>query len=567
MCEIDFTQGYNLYFGLAARLSTNKIYTVIYSFFYYFAHPLYEDQMMQHACIISNLSLEISIQPIFDQLNFVLFSKQTSALIGRNGLGKSLIFQILHLQHHSYLPYSGQIDWNIQHDYLAQLNRLNVDTIAEALNVENLHTAFQRIENNSACFEDYDLVENAWDLPQKWQTILQNAQLPTDLNFPIRLLSEGQKTKLALCHLFLKQDHYLLLDEPSNHLDVQSRQWLIESISTHPAGVCLISHDRDLLDQVQHIYALTELGLQHVHGNYTDYIQQHQQNMNALTQSIQQQKRDIKQLKQQQHESLMKAQKRQRKGLELRNSNSQAKILLDFKKEQAGQSFGKLRTQQSRQIDESQIKLRDKQIILEKIKPQKFEFQKESSKQGEILRINDLRLPHASGQTIKFSMQAGEKIQLKGANGIGKSTLLKLIEHHQSNEIFLTGKCLYLDQNFSLLNNDLSAIENLVLLNPNIPEVEWRKLLGQLRIRREKALLQLTQLSGGERLKVALLAISHPPECIDLLLLDEPENHLDIKSRELLAQAIYQFQCAVILVSHDHYFVEQCKIHEEYVLS
>ncbi|MFT0695291.1 ATP-binding cassette domain-containing protein [Acinetobacter bereziniae] len=521
---------------------------------------------MQQACIISNLSLAFPTQDMFNQLNLVLYSGQSSALIGRNGLGKSLLFQILHLQQYSNLAYSGQITWHIHHDYLAQLQRLEAETIAQGLEVEYLHRAFQRIEENTANFEDYDLVENAWDLPQKWQQILHNAQLPMDLNYPIQQLSEGQKTKLALCRLFLKQDHYLLLDEPSNHLDIQSRQWLMESILAHPAGVCLISHDRQLLDQVQHIYALTELGLQHIRGNYTDYILQHQQQIDALTQSIQQDKRELKQLKQQQHESLMKAQKRQRKGAQLRDSNSQAKILLDFKKEQAGQSFGKLRTQQLRQMDDSQHDLQDKQSKLEKIKPQRFEFQLHSARQGEILRINDLRLPYASTQKIKFSLRAGEKIQLKGANGIGKSTLLKMIAHHQTQEIFFNGACLYLDQNFSLLNNDLTVIENLAMFNPQIAEVEWRKLLGQLRIRREKALFKLGQLSGGEKLKVALLAISQAANGVDLLLLDEPENHLDIESRILLAQAIEQFKGAVILVSHDAFFVEECGINEAYLL-
>jgi len=365
------------------------------------------------------LSLAFPTQTMFTQLNFVLFSGQTSAVIGRNGLGKSLLFKLLHLQQHSDLAYSGQIAWHIQHDYLAQLQRLNAKTIAEALNIAHLHNAFERIENSSASFEDYDLVENCWDLPQKWQQILSNAQLPLDLNFPIQYLSEGQKTKLALCRLFLKQDHYLLLDEPSNHLDAMARKWLIESIQAHKAGVCIISHDLQLLNQVQHIYALTAQGLQHVSGNYADYVQQHQQQIHALTQSIQQEKREFKQLKQQQHDSLMKAQKRQRKGAQLRDSNSQAKILLDFKKEQAGQSFGKLRAQQIRQADETQSNLQEKQTALEKIKPQRFDFQFQSSKQGEILRIHDLQLPYATTQNIKLSLQAGEKIQLKGANGVG----------------------------------------------------------------------------------------------------------------------------------------------------
>ncbi|MDY6462782.1 ATP-binding cassette domain-containing protein, partial [Acinetobacter faecalis] len=461
---------------------------------------------MKHACIISNLNLTLSNQDIFKQLSFTLYSGQTSALIGRNGLGKSILFKILHLQQQATFPYTGQIVWDTQHSYLGQLERLNVETIAQALNVENLHTAFQRIENNTACFEDYDLVENTWDLPQEWQKILCKAQLPIDLNFLIKQLSEGQKTKLALCYLFLKKDHYLLLDEPSNHLDIQAKKWLIESILDHPAGVFLISHNHQLLDQVHHIYALSELGLQHISGNYKDYI--HQQHIYALSQSIQQEKREIKQLKQQQHETLMKAQKRQRKGIKLRESSSQSKILLNSKKETAEKSIGKLKSQQNIKIDQSKVDLKQKQSILEKVTPQNFEFHIQNSKQGEILRITDLKLPFTSTKPIKFSIQAGEQIHLKGANGIGKSTLLKLIYHHQIPEIYLNAQCLYLDQNFSLLNNKLTVLDNLQTFNPNISEVEWRKLLGQLRIRGERALLKMEFLSGGEKLKVALLGIS-----------------------------------------------------------
>lgn len=530
--------------------------------------------MTQQACVISNLSLEFPTQILFNQLNFVLFSGQISALIGRNGLGKSLLFKLLNAQNDSKLAFSGQVAWNMPHDYLAQLQRLNAETIAGALEVEHLHFAFQRIENSTASFEDFDLVENCWELPAQWQHILLNAKLPTDLDFPVDHLSEGQKTKLALCRLFLKHDHYLLLDEPSNHLDASARTWLIESIQAHKAGVCMISHDRQLLNYAQHIYALTELGLQHISGNYQDYIRQYQLQLNALTQSIQQEKRELKQLKQQHQQTLLKAQKRTRKAIQLRESNSQAKILLDFKKEQAGQSFGKLKAQLVRQNEESYANLTEKQTQLEKIKPQKFAFHFSSTQSGEVLRLNDIQLPYPSQQKIKLAVYAGQKIHLKGQNGIGKSTLLKMIHQYEpmqdqnkSADIFRTGISVYLDQNFSLFNDELTVLQNLALFNGHLLEVEWRNLLGNLRIRREKSFLKFSQLSGGEKLKVALLALSHAQHNIDLLLLDEPDNHLDIESKELLAQALTQFKGAVILVSHDEYFVKQCGIFEEYLLN
>jgi ATPase subunit of ABC transporter with duplicated ATPase domains len=118
------------------------------------------------------------------------------------------------------------------------------------------------------------------------------------------------------------------------------------------------------------------------------------------------------------------------------------------------------------------------------------------------------------------------------------SRAIQNYSHVQSGDIFKRGASLYLDQNFSLLNPELNAVHNLQLLNPSLSDEACRNQLGQLRIRRDKALLPISLLSGGEQLKVALLCICLAAQPVDLLLLDEPENHLDIDSRQLLAQAI-----------------------------
>jgi len=524
--------------------------------------------MTQQACVISHLGVEFPTKTLFHDLDFSLFAQQKSALIGRNGQGKSVMMQILH-QQPNHLPFVGQILWQMPHAYLKQLHRLDVQTIAEALDVEQYHQTFKRIEQGTATFDDYERAENFWHLPQLWLMQLQQANLPTDLDFPVMLLSEGQKTKLALCRLFLLKDHYLLLDEPSNHLDSESRSWLISCLNQHPSGALIISHDRRLLDEMQHIYVLNEHGLSHSNGNYTHYFEHSQLQTQALEHSVQQEKRELKQLKNQQQQNLMKTQKRQRAGNKLRDTNSQAKILLDFKKEQAGQSLSSLQQQQSRQLNEATKTLKDKKVQLETVKAQQFHFFNNSIKSGEILRINRLILAFGTKQKISFALNAGQKLLLQGENGIGKSTLLKMLAYPactHTAEVIFSGNSFYLDQNFSFLNSELNAVDNLKHANPSINEVEWRNLLGQLRIRGEKSQIPLTCLSGGEQLKVALLAISQSAQKIDLLLLDEPENHLDIESRDVLAHAISEYKGAVILVSHDPSFIEKCRISDSFQL-
>ncbi len=161
--------------------------------------------MTQQACVISQLTLEFSSKVMFKQLNFSLESNQVSALIGRNGQGKSLLMQMLNqmLKSDSSLT-SGQISWHIKHAYLPQLHRLTGLTIAEALDILDIYQAFKRVEQGVASFNDYDLLEGKWDLPNLWNTLLESAHLPTNLDFPVKNLSEGQKTKLALSCLFLK---------------------------------------------------------------------------------------------------------------------------------------------------------------------------------------------------------------------------------------------------------------------------------------------------------------------------------------------------------------------------
>ncbi len=523
--------------------------------------------MTQQACIVSNLSLELAQHKLFDQLSFQLPLQQFCGLIGRNGQGKSLLMSLLQGQSNE-LAYSGQISWQCPHQHLAQLQRIQAKTIAQALDIEDLYQCFERIQQGTASFNDYDRVEHLWHLPTEWQQLLESAGLPTALDTPTQYLSEGQKTKLALCRLFLLKDHYLLLDEPSNYLDIQGRQWLIDQMAQHPTGGLMISHDRQLLSHVQGIFALNQLGLQYYGGNYALYQQQHQLQVEALSHAVQQEKRELKQLKEQQHQSQMKAQKRKKTGEKLRASGSQAPILLDAKKEQSEQSLSHLRKQQSKQLADAKDELQQKQTQLEHLKSQSFEFTQTSGKSGEILRCQQLQLTYAKTQPIDLALTVGEKLHLIGANGTGKSTLLKTLQGlipPLAGEIYCKVSAVYLDQNLSLLNENLSAVEYLCGIDSNLNEQQARTLLGNLQIRRDKALSPLTKLSGGERLKVALLGLKQ--QAVELLLLDEPENHLDIESRELLAQAINSFNGAVILVSHDESFVEECGIHESYVLS
>ena len=537
----------------------------------------YEVFMTQQACVITNLSLEFATHSLFNSFDFALFAGKKTALIGRNGQGKSLIMQILHLQHQHSLHYSGQIHWQMPHAYLSQFSRLiynNDTTIAQVLEIESLFKAIQRVESGKGSFKDYDDLEHHWHLPQLWEKQLTEANLPTDLNFKIHHLSEGQKTKLALCHLLLKKDHFLLLDEPSNHLDADSRQWLINQIHQHPSGLLIISHDRILLQEMDHIYALSDKGLQHIEGNYSDYEDFIQTKIRALDQKIDQHKRDIKSMQVQQHQQILKMQKRSEQAKKLRLTGSQPKMVLNAKRSQAERSLANIQKQQNRQHIQLKDDLSKYQSDREIIRAQQFQFQQHSIRDGEILRLKQVVLPFGVQTPIDFSLTANQKIHLHGQNGSGKSTLMNLIrslqqqkDEYDSNQFFLNANIAYLEQNLNILDPQLNAVENLHHFNEDLTSTEWRTLLGQLRIRGDLSTLAVEKLSGGEKIKIILLGLSHAQSPFNLLLLDEPENHLDIDSRDILASAIQKFKGAVILVSHDQTFVDRCGIQEQFLIS
>ena len=528
-----------------------------------------EKTTINTACNVQQLSISFGAELLWQNINFNLAYANSSGLIGRNGLGKSVLMQVLSQQYSHEWHVQGQVNWQCPHFYLPQVQRLNVMTVAQALGITPLYQAFQRVEQGLADEADFELLADKWALPALWEQQLEEWALPVDLDAHVENLSMGQQTKLALCRLFLQPEAYLLLDEPSNHLDQASRQKVIQAMNAHPAGCLIISHDREILEQVSSVYELSEHGLKMYGGSYSVYAEQSQLEKDALVQKVTKQTQEIKQKQKQQVLELQKSQKRQQTGQKLRASGSQAPILLDMKKDRAGQSLGRLSNQQHRQMEAEEQNLQQNLQQLESVTPQKFEFELASHKTGEILRLNDIKLAYGKQVAIDLFISAGNKIHLKGGNGSGKSTLLKTIHGELmplSGEMSKAGRSIYLDQNFSFLNLDQDAVSNLQAFNSSITATEWRTLLGQLRLRRDKGIMPLKYLSGGERLKIALLGLSKHSEPIDLLLLDEPENHLDIDSRKLLAEAIANFNGEVILISHDAYFAMDCGINDAFNL-
>lgn len=521
---------------------------------------------MTIACHFSQLNIEFNQSALFPSINGTLLNQQ-SALIGQNGRGKSVLMQLLAGR---LAPTSGSIHWVKPFLHVDQLSRLEGNTIADALGINELVNAFTRVNLGEATIDDIELLEDKWHLPSTWQHLLDSAKLSVTVESPICQLSGGEQTRLALCRAFLHQDHFLLLDEPDNHLDQEGQQWLISQLAQHQGGSLVITHNRSLLAHIQTIFELTDKGLFEYGGNYTLYEQQKNAEIMSIEAKTEQLDRQIRQEKRHQQVALQKTAQRRKQGEKVRHSGSQSLLLLDMKTNKAEKRQANVAERHQRVMSNLQHQLQETHEQQTYTKPQKMILNYQPDNKKITIFASQLQLPYGDIKPYSLTAYTGEHWHIQGRNGSGKSTLLKIFAGYiaaKSGEIRINSSFCYLDQHLNLLEKNIPVVEALQYYQPAFTLEQWRTQLGMLRIRGDKSLQPLKQLSGGEQLKVTLLALIHSPIPPAILLLDEPDNHLDLDSKMLLENLLREYQGTLFLVSHDDEFVKNCRITHELVLT
>ncbi|WP_061018279.1 ATP-binding cassette domain-containing protein [Vibrio splendidus] len=510
--------------------------------------------------LANNLSFQLNTgEWLFKDITFNLSTRLTG-LVGRNGAGKSLLLSLLVGQKQ---PTTGSVSRQGSIGFYSQLPSELLDSeinIADFLGITEKLNALQAIEQGSCEIQHFNIVGDDWDLQESIQQLLATLKITSELTTPCNTLSGGQLALLQLHRLFTSNHDILILDEPSNHLDSDGRNWLLEQCQLFEGKILIVSHDRSLLRNMEGIYHLNSLGLRFYKGNYDDYFKQMSSQSEALDKQIAHHQSEKKRLERQAQANKEKAQQRESQGNRLRKSGSQPKILLDAMKDKAGQSQAASAISQRNLIDQNQHKLQSLKEQKERLKPQALYLQQSNSKKkNALLTVEDCRLDYGSGAAIHFSLSQGEQCYLTGANGCGKSTLLKAIHNEHTNYtgiIKRLGSTVYLDQHFGLLDTHDTMFDSLMIHSDELTESDVRTLLAAIGFRRDSVYRKVAHLSGGEKMKLAMLIVSHKQDS-PLLLLDEPDNHLDIDSKQILASALREYRGAFILVSHDVDFVEE----------
>ena len=504
------------------------------------------------------------------------FMQKKYAIIGENGIGKTTL---LNLISGKLKPLAGNILCNAKIEVMPQsykdYNGFNkFQTIADILGVSARINALKNIEKGSINQEDYDLVGDNWDLETQISDLLKPLSLNNiNLNTLFINLSGGQKTKILLAKIKLASQlsgaDFILLDEPSNNLDKNSRMYLYDFINNHNKGLIISSHDRELLKLVDVIIELTSLGVNIYGGNYDFYLEQKQLKQDALNQEYEHAKRVIKKSKTTIQATREKHEKRASKGRKAFLDGKIDRLSANAARGRSEKTKSKMCNQEDKIIKDNQAKLKKIQEQIEVNEDLKADLKSTYVPNGKmVLDINNLNFKYINQNIFtdfNFNITGPDRVAITGPNGCGKSTLIKLIRNQitpLSGEIKIGVKNIaYLDQEVSFLDKNLSLVDNYLKLNLNTQAIDAYAALAKFKFRNIAAEKLVKHLSGGERMRAGLAISLLCPTPPQLIILDEPTNHLDLKSICAIEQALSAYQGAILAVSHDEVFLENIGVH------
>ena len=525
---------------------------------------------------------------LFQNLN-VSFGKGRYGLVGPNGVGKSTLFKLLTgeltptrgvVQKRGSVAVLTQVDRNLGAERVGQ-------KVKDLLKISNTLTLLDKVQDGLATADEIERLnsDGSWDLEERVRKFFAEYGIShLDLNRAVVTLSGGEWVKLHLVGLVLDSPSILLLDEPTNHLDQEGREALEEFISRWKGCLVVISHDRHLLQSVDQIAELSNVGLTLYGGNYSFYIEERKREAEALNQKLSTAIQDRKKQKQDLQRSLERQQKRMHRGQRLADEGGIPAILAGGMKRKAQGTMGRMKgIHESRLAEASQkvlqVKAQIKETNLIRIDlPDTVVPQRK-----EILQIEgfNFKYPGASrflfSKPIDFILMGPQRVRIHGANGSGKTTLFNFILNRMTprNEIegendalahlgrihLKTDRVAYLDQKTEILGDGRKTLlDQFAVFTPHLGDSERRIRLGRFKFEQKENLKPIWQLSGGERMRAALACLLFSRKPPELLLLDEPTNNLDVDSLEQVESALSHFGGAILVVSHDLIFLDQIGI-------
>ncbi|OIV41225.1 ribosomal protection-like ABC-F family protein [Flavobacterium johnsoniae] len=527
--------------------------------------------------ILQNISyLHSNKDVLFDKITFTVNHQEKIALIGNNGVGKSTLLKIITGQ---LKPADGLLKTDSTPFYLPQIfGQFNHLTIAQALQVDDKLNALQEILNGNVSEENLNTLNDDWTIEERCNEALQYWQLQDlSLNQKLETLSGGQKTKVFLAGISIHQPELILLDEPSNHLDIEARELLYNFIKNTSSTLIIVSHDRKLLNLLNSVAELSKHGITVHGGNYDFYAEQKQIENNALSHDIQSKEKALRKAKEKERETLERQNKLDSRGEKKQKKAGVSRIMMNTLRNSAENSTAKTKGVHAEKIGGISNELQKLRSSVPDIDQMKFGFDKTDLHKGKILftatEINHSFEDHLLWKNpLNFQIRSGDRIALKGLNGSGKTTLIKIIMGKlipKTGTIFKAeSKIIYIDQDYSLIENEISVYEQAQKFNTSgLQEHDIKMKLNKFLFSQNDWNKPCFALSGGEKMRLMLCCLTINTQAPDIIILDEPTNNLDIQNIEILTVAINEYQGTLIVVSHDVHFLEEIKVEDFIELS
>jgi len=492
---------------------------------------------------------------VLKNISLTIDESDKIGLVGNNGCGKSTLLKILtgSVEPDRFTEKDGIISLAAKTTigYLEQMGGLDSEnTVMEEMNkvFAPIHNAIDRLReieleiemgDNSSADEYQQLsswieANDGYNTDVKIRTILNGMGFSeAELDRKVSGFSGGEKTRLCISRLLLEEPNLLILDEPTNHLDFKTIMWLEDYLRTYRGAVLIVSHDRYFLDRLCTSICEIERGtLKRYRGNYSAFVRQREENDARQEKEYELQQKEIAKMEDYVARNLVRA------------------------------STTKMAQSRRKQLEKTEL--------IEKpvhdTKHAKIHFTYAMEPPLDVLKVKDIDISVGEGaarktlvDTVSFEVRRGEKIGIIGDNGIGKSTLLKIIQEqlphkgkvHWNSNI----KISYFEQESTNLNRELTVMEELHSRYPSLSDLEVRSLLAQVRLVGENVFKETGVISGGERAKLCFAIMMQ--EHGNVLILDEPTNHLDLNSKEAIEEALKEYTGTVIFVSHDRYLLSK----------
>ncbi|WP_128809342.1 MULTISPECIES: ribosomal protection-like ABC-F family protein [Bacillus] len=523
-------------------------------------------------CSVNNVTKSFGGNTIFENISLEIKNGERVGLVGRNGSGKTTIFGLLtgmesldagaiHMKKGTRIGHVAQIpkfdEVMTVYDVLSSAFKVEKElekemhALEKNMAVEQEQSALEKLMERYGVIQEKFAFLGGYEIEANIMKVANGLQVTDLFSRVFTELSGGEQTKVSLAYMLLQKPDLLLLDEPTNHLDLFAVEWLEQFLKEYTGTVIVISHDRYFLDEVvTKIFDLEDGEIHVYHTNYSQFVEEKEERLLQEFQAYQEQQKKIKKMKE--------AIKRLREWANQANPPNEGLHKRARNMERALERIEKLK----RPI------LERKQMGLQ------FEGQERSGKDVVVMKeVSKGFAGRPLFEQANLHVRFQERAAIVGRNGTGKTTLLKLLLEEINPDvgeirIGSSVKIGYLSQHTygNVKSNVLEAFREYVA----VTEGEARHILAKFLFYGPAVFKKVTQLSGGEKMRLRLAQLMY--QDINFLILDEPTNHLDIESREVLEEALEQYNGTILAVSHDRYFlnklfektywIDECKLFE-----